>query len=888
MTTAVLLLYLDLLLAWEVLSQVRQRYEGEGEPVAKDSRRRKGRRRTQRQPMQDWQWALIYLALVPFAWILVAVWPLTEGWRRRWGLERLPASGDLLLVMGTLAVAQFAAAVQLLPFVGNEGYYTDVNEDALMKVSVLFLIVMSAYVGLLWNVRTWLICGGIFYAIYVLLYTTFFSNMGGFWSGIWGSLDYWLLQQKVERGSQPDYYYLMILPMYEFLPLLFALVAALVYLVRGRLRGMLIALAAVVLVLLLGLAGDQIPLVGSRQAELQFLVVAAAATSLPMDWFTRFLVYWVVAALFAFALAGEKMPWLTVHLAIPIIMLAAKLLGDLFERLSISLPLKWRTPETLVLLAALAGAIAMIMLWGTGFSVVGAALALVIGVMVLPLIVRAWRLYGPLPAAQASAALVAAALMILTLRAAGLAAYDEGDWPNEMLSYADMSPDMPWVRDELVRLGQETGLGLDYPIVVDNQLAWPFAWYLRDFRRVQWASGSMDAPVVGSLVVLDVNNQTWMDPFLDDYESPISIRHLWWFGDGPQYYEGMTFGSFFADLFKASTWDIWRDYFVYREPPWEPPPDDALFYYPRSLEDVGVSVIEAPPPIPTVTAEGYLAIGEAGAGRGQFNLPTGLAVDADGDLYVADSRNNRIQKLDAEGQVLAILGAGGDEEATFNEPWSVAVDKDGNIYVVDTWNHRIQKFDADLNLLSTWGEASSEFDGFFGPRQIAIQADGNVLVVDTGKKRIVRFTSDGEFIDIFGKEGTGPGEFNEPVGIAIGLNGDIYVADTWNRRVQVFDSQFQYLREFSVIGWGSEHPTAKPYLTVLLDGRVILSNPVNGRIELYDQEGNAVAAWDLPALPDGSKARPIGVVVSGQGFLFVSDCWGNKIYRLPLTDLVGP
>jgi uncharacterized protein (TIGR03663 family) len=849
MTSALFLIYLDLLLAWEILSQLRRRSAGGHAVEAGKKTRKRAQAPPRRPPMGFVEMAATYVVLVPVAWLIAITWPFTGTLRRRWGLaDEMPAVGDLLVVMGTLAGAQFAAAVQILPFVGDKGFYKDagVDEDALMKISVLFLIVAGAYFGLLWRARTWLICAGIFYAIYVLLFTTFFTNMGGFWSGIWGSLDYWLMQQGVERGSQPRYYYLMILPMYEFLPLVFGLVGLVFFAI-------------------------------SRQL------------------FTSFLIFWVVGSLIAFAMAGERMPWLTIHQAIPIILLAAKLLNDLFERVHISLPIDWRRPDALVLLAAAAGALAMIVLWAGFFSTPAAAFALIIGVFACVVVAQAWRLQGLLQAARVSAALVGAALLILTIRAAGLAAYDEGRWPNEMLSYADTSPDMPWVRDQLAEYGKQTGLGHDYPIVVDNELAWPFVWYLRDFKKVQWAGGSMPVPVKGSIVVLSGPHESWMDPYLDDYQPPVSIRHLWWFGDGPQYYDDVTIKSFFGDLFEGSTWSTWRDYFIYRQPPWGPPPNDSWVFFPKSAENAGTTPVEPAPPIPTVNAQGQLVIGATGTGRGQFTQPTGLGVDAGGNLYVADSRNNRVQKFDPEGKVLTVLGPGGDKEATFNEPWMVTADKNGNIYVADTWNHRILKFDPDLNVVGEWGKPFTAIgqrqpnpDELFGPRDIAIDADGNLLITDTGNKRVVKFTPDGQPLGAFGKAGAGPGEFNEPVGIAVAPNGDIYVADTWNRRVQRFDSKFNYISEFSVKGWSSTEVTAKPYLVVLADGRVILSNPVNARVEVYDQNGKAVAAWDLPALPGGEKPRPVGLALSGQEFLYVSDCVGNIVYRLPLASLVGP
>ena len=374
------------------------------------------------------QWALIYVGLVLTAWLLAITWPLTARWRRRWGLEQMAASGDMLVLLGTLAGVQFAAAVQMLPFIGDKGYYREVNEDTLMKVTVFLFLVVTTYIGLLWRPRTWLIAAAIFYTIFVLLYTTFFTNMGGFWSGIWGSFDYWLQQQGVERGSQPRYYYLMILPMYEFLPLLFAAIGAAWFFLRKQ---FLLSFSALVAVLVLtyvyftvsaSLAG-MIPVL---------VVIGILLIALSQDLFTSFLIFWAVGALIAFAVAGEKMPWLTLHMLVPIIMLAAKFLDALFEHFHFRLPIDWRSPGALVLLAAPLGALSMLILWVTDFSALGAILALIVGVAAVGLVARAAMLYGRLSAAQAAAALVIPALLVLTFRDGIRASFQIGDWPREM------------------------------------------------------------------------------------------------------------------------------------------------------------------------------------------------------------------------------------------------------------------------------------------------------------------------------------------------------------------------------------------------------------------------------------------------------------------------
>ena len=884
LTSALFLLYLDLLFAWELVDQMRSRAEAavvadQQTADAKPSRRSRKKEAPPPEPQAKnrtaW-WAFIFVCLVPVAWLIAIVWPLIEKQRARWKLDEWPLSGDLLIIVGTLAGVQFAAAVQMLPFIGDKGYYLDVagHEDTLMKMSVFMFLAVSAYIGLLWRPRTWLIAAGIFYVIFVLLYTTFFTNMGGFWSGIWGSFDYWLQQQNVQRGDQPVYYYLMMLPMYDFLPLVFAVAGAAWLLLRRQFVLSLIALLAVFAVVFAYFTVSP-SLVGLIPV---LVVVGAVLFALRLDLFDAFLIFWAVGALIAFATAGEKMPWLTVHMTVPIIILAAKSLNGLYERFRVPLPLRWRSPETLVLLAAAAGALSMIILWASAFSSTGAVLALILGIAAAGLIARAITLHGGLLGAQAAAALLIPALFVFTVRDTMRANFDLGTWPREILSYADTSPGIPWARDQLVSLGSQSGLDRNYPIVVDNEIAWPMVWYLRDYKP-QWASSSMAPPIAGSLVIIKTANQSWMEPYLDQYEAPVSIRHLWWFGDGPQYYQGITAGGFVKSLFDKSVWNVWRNYFVWRKVPWQPPPDDTLVYIPKELATEGGTALTPPPSIPTVT---IAPASQAVIGAGQLNEPTDVTLDAAGNVYVSDGKNNRIQVFGSDGQVLRTLQPSGDN--ALNEPWSVAVGADGSIYVADTWNHRVSKYDANFNLL--WQTASTV--GFFGPRDLLPLPDGSLLVADTGNKRILKLGSNGDVLASYGGDGADPGKFNEPVGLAVGPNGDIYVADTWNGRVQHFDSSLKFISQFTVKGWGSTEVTAKPYLAVLPDGRVIISNPANARIELYNQQAQPVVAWELPAASSGAKGRPVGMALDGQGFLYVADCAGNEVYRLPVASLTGP
>ncbi len=205
--------------------------------------------------------------------------------------------------------------------------------------------------------------------------------------------------------------------------------------------------------------------------------------------------------------------------------------------------------------------------------------------------------------------------------------------------------------------------------------------------------------------------------------------------------------------------------------------------------------------------------GGEGTGEGQFDEPAGIAVDAVGDVYVADSGNHRVQKFrpDGAGYVfvtawggfcdVAVQGQDGCD-GQFNYPSGIAVDPDGGVFVADTYNSRIQRFDSGGGFMERWGshcdvavQGQDGCDGDFNrPHGIAVDPDGKVFVADTYNSRIQRFNSSGGFMekwggfcDVFleGLDGC-DGQFSNPHGIAVDASGNFYVADTVNYRVQKF------------------------------------------------------------------------------------------------------
>jgi DNA-binding beta-propeller fold protein YncE len=121
---------------------------------------------------------------------------------------------------------------------------------------------------------------------------------------------------------------------------------------------------------------------------------------------------------------------------------------------------------------------------------------------------------------------------------------------------------------------------------------------------------------------------------------------------------------------------------------------------------------------------------------GQFQRPAGIAVDQEGNLYVADAGNNRIQKLSPMGRPLAQWGSLGRDPGQFNAPDGVAIDRAGNVYVADTDYDRIQKLSRQGEPVAMWGVGGSGAGQFARPAALAVDGEGNVYVADTLNHRI--------------------------------------------------------------------------------------------------------------------------------------------------------
>jgi len=806
---------------------------------------------------------------------------------------------------------------------------------------------LSIALGLFWDADTWWKNALLFYSVFTVLFTTVFTNSVGFFTGIFGSLGYWLVQQDVARGSQPWYYYIFIqIPIYEFLPAIGVWVA-LFFGFRKK--------------------TDPVQIVDEIKNTEDFDPIEIEEEAQPFDASgTTFalLLWWVISSVIAYSYAGERMPWLTYHLTIPMILLTGWGLDHIVK----SIPWKnlhqkkgWVGAGLLFILYT--SFIEILDQLNSGISPFAGKDLMQLQTTVnflLPIVIVILSIVGiffifqnwTIKEAFGLATLVIFGLLSLwTGRAAYRAAYINYDSAKEYLVYAHAAPGVKDVMAQVEEISMRTNGDLGAVIAYDASapdtgISWPFVWYLRDYTNLR----SFDAPTRSLrdsvAIIVDSKNFDKIEPVVGQGYYRSDYIRMWW---PNQDYYGLTrsrlpdeFGEDYPctgawsvlRLFKKTDYsrlceaftdpdiragiiDIWtkRDYTKYAEatekttltPTTWDPADQMRLYIRKDVAaqiwnygitpETSDAIIIDPYEENTITLAAEQMFGFEGVGAGQFNAPRGIDFAPDGSFYVADSRNHRIQHFDADGSFINIWGQFGD--ATFNdlpggilnEPWGVAVGPDGSVYVTDTWSHRVQKFDADGTPLMHWGHYGQAEDpnAFWGPRGIDVDANGQVYVSDTGNKRIVVFEANGEYITEFGTKGMGAGEFDEAVGVAVDADGIVYVTDTWNQRVQTFmpseDGLFYFpLNQWEVVGWYGQSLDNKPFIAVDMQGSVFVTDPEGYRILQFSSEGEFIRSWgDFGAGSDGIGLAA-AVTIAEDGSVWVTDAGNQRVMKFVLPE----
>lgn len=840
---------------------------------------------------------------------------------------------------------------------------------------MLLAIAASVAVGFWWHRRRYLISAAIFYAIYITLFTALFTNLGGIGSGMIGSLGYWLNQQEVQRGSQPWYYYFFVTPFYEFLPVIFSFLAMRLWLARQRINRFVGYWFSVLLLALLGYslvrwlvemaarpAPGTPPLEGTANAtamgviaalvilggailfwffawrkmvqkELETDSVASLVDLTQIYQFVPFLIWWLLLTWFAYSLAGEKMPWLSVHFVSPM----AFLVGWYFqEKLKgIHANVFWaRDPLlllglTLALITAVFLVISPLWLGRLQLGDQGIQNLQHIGRFLGTLLLAGgvfyfWRSMRQRVAPALHNPITVLGwytfLSLLTIRFAYMAAFPNADYTTEFMVYAHGAPaTKQLVMNQVEELSMRLHGDKSIKVAFSSDVSWPYTWYLRDYpNRVFFGQNPSNALNDSPVVIVGRNEWSAAEPYLTNNFDYQTYTFLWW---PMEEYRRFSWNAIFGDAqaeqlgrarrglgdagVREALYNIffYRDYKKYeqvfggRYTPSEWPLRHELRLYIRkdvlaNLWDYGVGPVYAEG-LTDPYAEGELVpapslvinpSGIPGNGPGQLNAPRNLAIGPDGRIYVADSGNHRIQVFDAQGSYLSGWGEFGAAPGQFNEPWGLAVDEQF-VYVADTWNHRIQKFTLNGGFVGAYGQsgsldaASSSLGLFFGPRAIVLLPDNRLLVTDTGNHRMQVMTRDGAFLQQVGSFGSQLGQLNEPVGLAVASDGTIYVADTWNGRIQQFLPEFFPIFDWRVQAWAGQSINNKPYLATDSLNRVYVTDPEGYRVLIFTATGDYLARFGKFGADANSFGLPNGIAIDAQNNIYVADAGNHRVLK---------
>ena len=531
---------------------------------------------------------------------------LLEWVQRRRKLSDTGPAADLLIVMTTLTLPMWAPTVGLVQglfgviLVNPDGNNPLVRSGELFRAAtetgapsedmrvvagiiVLGLAVVSVVVGCVWNWRWWPLLFGTFAAVWLPLFTSLFSNWNGFFTGLWGSLGYWIAQQGVERANQPWYYYIIGLSVYEFA----------------------IAVPA--------LAGS-IYLLAKRRNTFDYAIVGWAALS--------FIIY---------SIAGERMPWLLTGIAVPCAFVAGRAVGMLAEHAEASGYRLGVVIAGCAASAALAVALPFLVLQIVLGDGPLAPASLIAGGVSLALISALAAMFGaqapqgaapplsgdaadgaPTPptaergnraqrrrAAQRTSGgvsfgaasltlsadayrMIAAVLLIGTLAAAlgmtiffsarAVYSYEGFERPRELLVYSQTGQESPYAAECIGRIAQNAGLGQDGIRILSDQhdnVAWQWRWYLRDYPNVAYRSldtQPLTAPPSEHVLLMSTGvygSENANEEHLGGYTRLGELHTLWWF---PNYaYAGITPVSVVEGAFSQSGWRTAVDYMLRRE-----------------------------------------------------------------------------------------------------------------------------------------------------------------------------------------------------------------------------------------------------------------------------------------------------------------------------------
>lgn len=299
--------------------------------------------------------------------------------------------------------------------------------------------------------------------------------------------------------------------------------------------------------------------------------------------------------------------------------------------------------------------------------------------------------------------------------------------------------------------------------------------------------------------------------------------------------------------------------------------------------------------------------------------PRGLAVDAASTIYVADVRNHRVRGIDGTGLIRTVAGGtttstgdGGSATASAIDPSAVAVDGQGNFYVADRNNHRVRRIEATTGVITT--VAGTGIAGSFGdnvpatsatldsPFGVAVDGSGNLFIADTNNNRIRRVDAGGTITTVAATVGI----LSNPSGVAVDAAGNLYIADTANNRIRRVDAMGTITTVAGTTGAagysGDSGPATSAQLNfpedVAVDGAgtLYIADTLNHRVRrvaggvISTVAGTGVAGFSDGVASAAQLSSPDGVAVDGAGNLYIADRSNHRIRRVTagvVTTIAG-
>lgn len=263
-----------------------------------------------------------------------------------------------------------------------------------------------------------------------------------------------------------------------------------------------------------------------------------------------------------------------------------------------------------------------------------------------------------------------------------------------------------------------------------------------------------------------------------------------------------------------------------------------------------------------------------------FDNPSGIAIDQSGYVYIADTFNHRIQKYNANGELITKWGQRGNGIGEFNEPDGIAVDRQERVYVADSMNLRIQVFNSAGLFLDSWAFTG---DDYFKPSGIAVDDEGYVYIVNSDNLGIYKFTEDGRFVKKWGVASVG--QDSKHIGIAIDSKGFIYASDIENNCIRKYNLNGDFITKWGDSGENEDQFNSPSGIAVDFQDNIYVVDKLNDRISVFSSDGIFLHGWGQEGFGDNDFNAPSGIAIDPTGYAYVTDSLNDRIHKFTLTKL---